>query len=275
MSRLKAFTIHFAISLAIFVALAYLVLAHWYPDFFFDSDGGWQGIRIIILVDLVLGPLLTLVVYKAGKPGLKFDLSMIALVQSVCLIAGVWVVYQERPIALVYTDGYFYSNSAGSYRDADLPVPDLSSFPGQPPKRLITNLPEDPTEQRNARQNSLQSGKPLRLRVEYYEPFDWQTASRHDQPLPTARVLERDPGGELLTRWLLEHGGALEDYAYFPYAGRYDLKIVAVNRVSGRITGVLPMPLYGPDGPTPAIGSETIGEHEVAPEGASETTNVE
>ncbi|MCR9278391.1 MAG: hypothetical protein NXH85_10475 [Pseudomonadaceae bacterium] len=273
MSRFKAFAIHFAISLAIFVFLAYLVLAHWYPDFFFDSDGGWQGIRIIVLVDLVLGPLLTLVVYKAGKPGLKFDLSMIALVQSVCLIAGVWVVYNERPIALVYTDGYFYSNSAGSYRDADLAVPDLSSFPGQTPKRLMTALPADPNEQRLIRRNSLQSERPLRLRVEYYEPFNWQNASEHDQPLTIDRVLERDPDGNEITRWLIENGGSLEDYAYFPYAGRYGLKIVAVNRHSGRITGVLPMALYGPDGPTPQDNPNMKSDQSTAE--ASETTSAD
>lgn len=250
MSRFKAFAIHFALSLAIFVFLAYLVLAHWYPDFFFDSDGGWQGIRIIVLVDLVLGPLLTLVVYKAGKPGLKFDLSMIALVQSVCLVAGVWVVYSERPIALVYSDGYFYSVSAGAYRDAELPVPELSSFPGRPPKRLISVLPEDPGEQSKIRRDALRENVPLRLVAKYYEAFDWEKANRDDTPLPLSRIRARDPEGALLVKWLIGNGGTLEDYAFFPYAGRYGLKIVGVSRKSGKIQGVLPMPLYGPDGPS-------------------------
>ena len=52
MTRYRAFAIHLGISLAIFTVLAYLVLAVWYPDLFFTTDGGWQGIRIIIAVDL-------------------------------------------------------------------------------------------------------------------------------------------------------------------------------------------------------------------------------
>jgi hypothetical protein len=86
MTKLRAFAIHFGISFLIFIGLAYFVVAIWYPGFFFESDGGWEGMRIIVGVDLVLGPLLTLIVYKHGKPGLRFDLTLIGLVQTVCTI---------------------------------------------------------------------------------------------------------------------------------------------------------------------------------------------
>jgi hypothetical protein len=56
MNRFGAFLVHLAISLVIFFLLAALVLFVWYPDFFFAADGGWEGIRIIILVDLVARP---------------------------------------------------------------------------------------------------------------------------------------------------------------------------------------------------------------------------
>lgn len=103
MNRFGAFAIHLGISLVIFAVLGYLIVFQWYPDFFFTSDGGWQGIRIVALVDLVLGPTLTLVVYKKGKPSLKFDLTVIALLQTACLIAGVYVVWSERPVAMVFS----------------------------------------------------------------------------------------------------------------------------------------------------------------------------
>ena len=98
MSRYQAFSYHFLISLAIFFVLAYLVLYHWYPDIFFSIDGGWEGMRIIIGVDLILGPVLTLIVFRAGKPGLKFDLAAIGTLQAVCLTVGTCIVYSERPI---------------------------------------------------------------------------------------------------------------------------------------------------------------------------------
>ena len=103
--------------------LAYLVVKVWYPDFFFQTDGGWQGLRLLLGVDLVLGPLLTLIVYRAGKPGLRFDLTVIGVVQVVCLAAGVWIVRGERPLAIVYIDGSFYSVTAQSFKEVDVPVP--------------------------------------------------------------------------------------------------------------------------------------------------------
>ena len=98
-----------------FVFLAYLVLAHWFPSFFYSIDGGWEGMRIIIGVDLILGPSLTLMVFKVGKPGLKLDLTLIGLFQSICLMAGVYVVYSERPLFFIYYDQHFYSTSADTF----------------------------------------------------------------------------------------------------------------------------------------------------------------
>ncbi len=239
MSRFKAFAIHFAISLAIFVFLAYLVLAHWYPDFFFDSDGGWQGIRIIVLVDLVLGPLLTLVVYKAGKPGLKFDLSMIALVQTLCLIAGVWVVYSERPIALVYHDGYFFSLSRDSWADAELPVPDLSEFPGPTPKRVMVSLPEDLEEVGQLRLEAMQ-GKSLRLRADFYKPLSLNPENLVREAAEHAELRERDGGSGQLLKWQVAHG-PIDDFAFLKFGARYGYYFLGVDRDSHEIIDVLKM----------------------------------
>ena len=95
MTRLSAFATHLGISFIIFLALAYLVVFHWYPGILFDADGGWRGMQIIFAVDLVLGPMLTLAVFKPGKPGLKTDMTFIGLLQTVCLIAGTYVVWAD------------------------------------------------------------------------------------------------------------------------------------------------------------------------------------
>ncbi len=83
------------------------------------TDGGWQGLRLLLGVDLVLGPLLTLIVYRAGKPGLRFDLTAIGIIQATCLAAGIWIVHGERPLAMVYSDGSFYSVTAQSFREVN------------------------------------------------------------------------------------------------------------------------------------------------------------
>ena len=172
MNRFQAAGIHLGISFLIFIVLAYLVVFEWYPGFFFDTDGGWRGMRIIIGVDLILGPMLTLVVYKAGKPGLKFDLGFIALLQTVCLIAGTYVVWAERPLAIVYVDSRFEVMTTDDYTVHQLDVPQFSLYPGDDPKWLAVDVPSDPDAQSELRKELFGSGASLSRAAEFYKPFN-------------------------------------------------------------------------------------------------------
>lgn len=246
MNRFGAFLIHLGISLVIFAVLAYLVLYVWYPDFFFASDGGWQGMRIIVFVDLVLGPTLTLVVFNRKKPGqeLRRDLSIIGLIQAACLVAGVWVVYQERPIALVYLDGQFFSMTQDDYTSLGSPIPDFEQFPGPYPKRVIVALPDDFAEQSRIRQQAFAEGRPLRAYPELYEPMTREGMNLEREAFDTQDLQKRDPG--LLDDWVDRHGGSLADYAFFPFGARYGYIFLGVERESGELVGVLDIPRLTP-----------------------------
>jgi hypothetical protein len=106
-TRKQAFLTHLLISLAIFFVLSYLIIFQWYPSYYFHIDGGYRGLATIFFVDVVLGPGLTLLVFKPGKPGLKFDMSAIVILQIIALSWGVKSVYTERSILTVFYDGKF------------------------------------------------------------------------------------------------------------------------------------------------------------------------
>ena len=102
MNRYQAFGIHFGISLMIFIGLVAMVLFVWYPGVLREVDSSWQQALIMIAgVDLVLGPLLTLIVFNPAKKSLKMDLSIIAVAQIAALVAGTYTVHQARPVALI------------------------------------------------------------------------------------------------------------------------------------------------------------------------------
>ncbi|HEX7036174.1 MAG TPA: hypothetical protein VF210_10390 [Pseudomonadales bacterium] len=241
MNRFGAFLIHLGISLVIFAVLAYVVLYVWYPDFFFASDGGWQGIRIIVMVDLVLGPTLTLVVFNRKKPRreLRRDLSIIGTFQAICLVAGTYIVYMERPLALVYSDGQFFSVSADDYRDAGLPVPDLSGLPGPYPKRVIVELPDDYRAQAEVRQQAIQNRTPLRTLAQYYVPFDYARLDADKEALTAEALQEREQRTGDVSAWLARHGGNIDDYAFFRFGARYQYLILGLSRADGRIVGLM------------------------------------
>jgi hypothetical protein len=96
MTRWKAAGIHFTISVAIFVLVFGLIL-YWYSPGLLKIAKADQLIAMITGIDLVLGPMLTLLVFNAKKKSLKFDLGVIALAQLSALVYAVYIAYWARP----------------------------------------------------------------------------------------------------------------------------------------------------------------------------------
>jgi hypothetical protein len=101
MTRWKAAAIHLLLSAVIIGTLAATMVATWYGWELFQVSGGKRLLGILAACDIVIGPLLTLIVYKAGKKSLKFDLTVIALLQACFFFYGLNVMRESRPIFLV------------------------------------------------------------------------------------------------------------------------------------------------------------------------------
>ena len=108
--RLKAFSVHLSVSAIAFLIILYYILLHWYPKPHFTVNGGWQGIRIMLFVDFVLGPFLTLLLFNPGKSlkAIIFDLCMIGIIQISAFTWGAFAVHSQRPVALSLSDGVIY-----------------------------------------------------------------------------------------------------------------------------------------------------------------------
>lgn len=174
MSRWKAGAIHFTISLTLFLGLLAVILLLWYPGILFTIDGGWQGLQLVIAVDLVAGPMLTLIVFKSGKPGLKFDLTCIGIFQATCMAAGMWVVYNERPLALVLAYDTIYSVNAEEFLQYERDPQLLEEFPGGYPKWLYIELPESDVAAEIAAIRAQFIGDPLYIQTENYRAMPEQ-----------------------------------------------------------------------------------------------------
>jgi hypothetical protein len=203
MSRWKASAIHFSISLLVFLGLLGIILTVWYPGILFRIDGGWAGLRIVFAVDLVLGPLLTLIVYRAGKPGLKFDLSCIVAFQVVCMAGGMWVVYNERPLALVLAHDTFYSLARQEFEDFDKDPALLESFPGSYPKLIYTELPENDIEADIIAIRGQFIGEPLYIQTERYRAIPQEDAASVFRRQELVRTQMTDEIRQQLPPWCL------------------------------------------------------------------------
>lgn len=100
--KVKVFLIHLSVS--VFIALICLAIIYfiWYPQPLYKATGITKIFLLMVGIDIILGPLLTLIVYKKGKKSLKFDLAIIILIQISALIYGIYKVSEGRPIWIVY-----------------------------------------------------------------------------------------------------------------------------------------------------------------------------
>lgn len=229
--RVRAFLIHLAISFVIFAVLAYLIVVYWYPPPFFHTDGGWQGFRIIVGVNLVLGPLLTLIVYKPGKPGLKLDLTLIALAQVAALTWEIWVTYTERPVAVVYTLQYFTPVSAKLLSNVGVAQESLTTYGDKIPVPIYVDLPQAPGEHQKYLAQAVSSGTPLYLFTELYQKFDSESLQiLKQQSDQLYRHLETDPvGKQLLDKFFQIHPELYNRYLFIPLHSRYQRLVIVVD----------------------------------------------
>lgn len=110
-AKLKASAIHFGVSLIVFALVLAWVGLLAYPSIYFTMAGAIQGLVLVFLVDVVLGPLLSFLVYHPKKPKKEIisDFAIIGMVQLAALSYGLHTLYYERPRAVI-----IYPNSTAT-----------------------------------------------------------------------------------------------------------------------------------------------------------------
>lgn len=102
--RVRAAGVHLLASLCIAALAAALVFAVWFPFPYREISGGRDLFILLVAVDVIIGPLVTLTVYNRAKPlaELRRDLLMVVLLQLTALGYGMWQVSLARPVHLVF-----------------------------------------------------------------------------------------------------------------------------------------------------------------------------
>lgn len=240
-TRWQAFSIHLGLCAALYVVLLYLILFHWYPQPYFAADGGWEGTRLITGVDLVLGPLLTLIVFKAGKRGLRRDLTLIGILQTVAIIWGTWLVYEQRTAMVTYADGTFFTLNNEQVQSAGGKAVQIAEQSETIPPYAFVRMPAEARARQKLRMETLFKGLPAHQLGDYYESFG---KSNFQEVLAQGLNIEKytatsEANQQELERFLTRHGGTQKDYAFLPLNGRYQEPLLALRRTDGHIIDTL------------------------------------
>ncbi len=247
-AKLRAFAIHFSISLFIFFILLYFILFRWYPLPFFETDGGWQGIRIIAGVDLTLGPLLTFIAFNPRKAPrlLKLDLGLIALAQIAALVWGISTVHGERPYLAVFADGIFYPLTYYQISETGLNKEDIDKLaPGPTPKKIYVEVPGKGTAAYLTLLARAMSSQPIHFMGKRYHAFDKsevKNISRYSIDMKAYLKGEADAWQQEYQKFIRSHPDTLDSMLYFPLNARYGKYIIAFDRNNLNFVDVLNIP---------------------------------
>jgi len=239
-ARARASLIHLALSGAVGAVAAVLVFALWYPSPYRDISGGRDLFMLVISIDIVVGPLITLLVYDRRKPRseLARDLAVVALLQLAALVYGLHSVAQARP-ALVALEG----SRLRVVRAIDLADADLSRAPeglralSWTGPQLVATRPPRPDEALEAIDRGL-AGEDIGMRPAFWLPRSATGGAFARAARPLDELARRDPTArERVQQAAAATGLAAEQLGYLPILARRTDWSALVDRRSGALVG--------------------------------------
>jgi hypothetical protein len=225
------------IVIIVFLSFAYLM---WFPHSLSELNGFTKSAVLLILVNLVLGPLLILFFYKKDKKNLKFDLLALAAIQTTALLFGMYSIYQKHPVYAVFTIDRFTLVNAKyaepeKTRHTDLQVSFLSKS-----KMAFAKMPTDIRLKNEITMGHMLNGEPdLDGRAEYYEPYANHINAVINKSLNLKGVLKKSLDKSELASFLNKYGGSIDSYVYIPLQTYKEDVIWVLNKTTAEPIGIL------------------------------------
>ncbi len=191
-ARLKAFLLHLAASALIALLALLLVFKLWYPAPLHEALGVTHIFLLLLLIDVILGPLLTLLVYKVGKKTLVMDLTIIAILQLAALGYGLWTVAEGRPAWIVYNVDRFDVVTVVDIdnRQLDEAHAEYRNAPWTGPRWVAAARPDDPEQRNNILFEAVQGGSDLAQRPNLYRPLTEMTQAIQQRAQPLDKLTD-------------------------------------------------------------------------------------
>jgi len=233
---LKISGLHFLASLGVAALVAIFVFGVWYPFPYRELSGGRDLFWLVVSVDVICGPLLTLVLFNPQKPKreLLFDLSCVGVVQFLALAYGLFTVWVARPLYLVHEVDRFKVITA-----SDIDVGELKNLPEDIHPKLFSGPnvvgirdPRNAEERSKILFESLQGGRDFGERPEFYEKYEGEVQKKS---MLRARKLEEFLKEEEIVKQFGSHD--IKQLYYLPVVARQDW--IAVLDGNGGIVGFL------------------------------------
>lgn len=235
--RLKFFLSHLSISFLIALLVIGLVFFVWYPAPLAKAVGVTNIFLMMLAIDVIVGPILGWLVYQEGKKTLKFDLSVIILIQIAALCYGVFSIEQGRPAWLVYNVDRFELVRKNELVDTNIQQaqPQFQKPSWFKPQYVATEFAKD-TQQRNDEMFAeVFSGISISQRPERYVELSQAKTQIQQRVLPLKELEQYNPKTDV-EKTLAKYPKA---DAWLPLKANAVDMVVLVNKESASIIKIV------------------------------------
>jgi len=239
MNRLKAAFTHFLVSMAVVGAALAVVFFIWYPAPYGDSSDIWSMVKILICVDLILGPLITLIIFNTGKSRteLKRDLSIVATVQLLALGYGMHAMFDQRPEYLVFGVDRFESMTDDRVDTSPLHET-LGDEPLVGPLVVFAQSGSTEEEKRKLIQDWMQGKGDFTTRREFYRPILRHVDKIRQRAVDPQSIIAypaNSTKAEAIAAVKVHAARHADDRIYLPLVGKSRSMLAAFDPVTGKL----------------------------------------
>lgn len=235
--RFRAFLIHLAGSCLLAVAAFCFVFLLWYPAPLGVAVGVSSIVLLLVGVDVIMGPLLTFVVFNPAKKSLRFDLACIVVLQLGAFIYGMATLAEGRPAWLVFNADRFDLVQAYQIDDRTPGrVPEAFRSPPWFGPRWVAALPPESVDERNRLTfESVFAGVDLPQRADLYRPLGTAGDAMRQRALSLEKLKEFNDVQmvtQVLQRWP-------EADAFLPMMARIRPVTVLLSKEQAKVVAVV------------------------------------
>lgn len=243
LNRYQAFSGHFIGSMAVALCSAALVFLVWYPGPLAQASGVIHIFLILLAVDVVVGPCITLIVFNPAKKELKRDLLMVLLLQIAALLYGLNAVFVARPAYAVFSVDRFDLVFANDLTEAKLQKvtdPQFKTSPVFGPKTISARRPETSKERIDIAMGAVAGGDDVAQLPQFYAPYAEARGAviKRLQPIEKLREFNKDKTAEIDTL-LQKYAARQGSVGYVPMRGKVQDLTVIVARDSADVLETL------------------------------------
>jgi hypothetical protein len=249
-SRIQAALTHLSATTAIAIVSALLVFFVWYPAPFEKLSGGAGLFLLIVACDIVLGPLLTLIVFETKKKSRKAlvrDLACICTIQVIALVYGIWTMFVARPVFVSFEKDSFRVVHANEVFDRNRidQWDSTLSYPLSGPTVISLRPFKDQNELFAVSEDEIGAGIHLSFRPELWQTYEADQLGVILASKPVERLLASKPHFEhKVLDAVKKTQFQVKDIRYLPIVSKEKYWTILLKNDTAQVLGYIDIDTY-------------------------------